>query len=121
MSSAYFPQSNGRAELGVKTSKRLLRSNTGPTGCLDHDRVGRAMLQLRNTRDPDSSLSPAQIILGRPLRDSLSFVNRLEKYSKTHMCIQPGDKYGMPKRKSCAYAPPGLPNHYKLIRDPFDR
>ena len=77
VSSVSFPQSNGRAEVAVKTAKRLLLSNTGPTGSLDHDRFLRAMLQLRNTRDPDCNLSPAQIIFGRPLRDLFSFVNRL--------------------------------------------
>ena len=65
----------------MKTAKRLLLSNTGPTGSLDPDRFLRVMLQLRNTPDPDCNLSPAQIIFGRPLRDSFSFVNRLEKFS----------------------------------------
>ncbi|XP_022784754.1 uncharacterized protein LOC111325247 [Stylophora pistillata] len=83
VSSASFPQSNGRAEVAVKTAKRLLMSNTGPTGSLDHDRFLRAILHLRNT--PDCNLSPAQIIFGRPLRDSLSFVNRLEKFSNPHI------------------------------------
>ncbi|PFX15327.1 Gag-Pol polyprotein [Stylophora pistillata] len=85
VSSVSFPQSNGRAEVAVKTAKRLLMSNTGPTGSLDHDRFLRAILQLRNTPDPDCNLSPAQIIFGRPLRDSLSFVNRLEKFSNPHI------------------------------------
>ena len=85
MSSAHFPQSNGRAEVAVKTAKRLLMSNTGPTGSLDHDRFLRAMLQLRNTPDPDCNISPAQIVFGRPLRDTLSFVNRLEKFSNPHV------------------------------------
>ena len=31
------------------------------------------------------NLSPAEIIFGRPIRDSLSFVNRLEKYSNPHI------------------------------------
>ncbi|XP_077352448.1 uncharacterized protein LOC144001771 [Festucalex cinctus] len=85
VSSVGFPQSNGRAEVAVKTAKRLLVSNTGPTGTLDNDRFLRAMLQLRNTPDPDCNLSPAQIIFGRPLRDSLSFINRLEKFSSPHI------------------------------------
>ena len=80
-----FPQSNGRAEVAVKSAKLLLMSNTGPTGRLDHDRFLRAILQLCNTQDPDCNLSPAQIILSRPLRDSLSFVNRLEKFSIPHI------------------------------------
>lgn len=33
-SSAHFPQSNGRAEVAVKSAKRLLMSNTGPTRSL---------------------------------------------------------------------------------------
>lgn len=85
LSSAGFPQSNGRAEVAVKTAKRLLMSNTGPTGSLDHDRFLRAMLQLRNTPDPDCNLSPAQIIFDRPVRDTLSFVNKLEKFSNPHI------------------------------------
>ena len=85
VSSAHFPQSNGRAEVAVKTAKCLLMSNTGPTGSLDHDRFLRAMLQLRNTPDLDCNISPAQIIFGRPLRDTLSFVNQLEKFSNPHV------------------------------------
>ena len=69
----------------MKTAKPLLLSNTGPTGSLDHDRLLRAMLQLRDTPDPDCNLSPAQTIFGRPLKDSFSFVNRLEKFSNPHI------------------------------------
>ena len=85
MSSAHFPQSNSSAEVAVKSAKRLLMSNTGPTGNLDHDRFVHAILQLRNTPDRDCHISPAQIIFGRPLRDTLSFVNRLEKFSNPHI------------------------------------
>ena len=85
ISSAYHPQSNGRAEVAVKSAKRLLRSNVGPNGSLDNDKLLRALLQLRNTPDPDCNLSPAEIIFGRPIRDSLCFVNRLEKYSNPHI------------------------------------
>jgi hypothetical protein len=85
ISSAYFPQSNGRAEAAVKTVKRLLVSNTSPTGSLDHDRFVRAILQLRNTPDADCNVSPAQILFGRPLRDSLSFSSRLTKFNNPHI------------------------------------
>ena len=85
VSSAYFPQSNGRAEVAVKTAKRLLLTNTTSTGGLDHDRFLRAILQLRNTPDPDCNVSPAEIIFGHPLRDAFSFVSRLEKYSNPHV------------------------------------
>ncbi len=85
LSSAYHPQSNGRAEVAVKTVKRLLKSNTGPNGSLNNDNFLRALLQLRNTPDPDCNLSPAQVMFGRPLRDAFSFTNRLEKFSNPHI------------------------------------
>lgn len=85
VSSVSFPQSNGRAEVAVKAAKRLLMSNTGPTGNLNQDNFLRAILHLRNTPDRDCALSPAQVIFGRPLRDSLSFVNCLEKYSNPNI------------------------------------
>lgn len=81
LSSAYNPQSNGRAEVAVKTTKRLLRSNTSPSGILDNDRFLRAMMHLRNTPDPDCNISPAQIVFGRPIRDAFAFISRLEKFS----------------------------------------
>ena len=65
----------------VKTAKRLLRSNVGPSGALDSDRLLRALLQLRNTPDPDCSVSPSQIVFGRHLRDTLSFASGLDKFS----------------------------------------
>ena len=73
MSSAYNPQSNGRAEVAVKTVKRLMRSNTSTSGSLDTDRFLRAMLQLRNTPDPGCGISPSEIVFGKQLRDNLSF------------------------------------------------
>ena len=71
LSSAYFPQSNGRAEVAVKLTKRLLEENVGINGNLNTDKVVCALLQQRNTPDKDCQLSPAQIIFGRPLRDSM--------------------------------------------------
>ena len=76
ISSAYYPKSNGRAEVAVKKEKRFLISCIGPSGSLDNDKFLRGMLQIRNTPDPDCKLSPAQIVFGRPLRDAFSFVNR---------------------------------------------
>ena len=71
LSSVAFPHSNSRAELGVKSAKRLIRDNTGPKGRLDTDRFARALLVHRNTPDPDTDLSPAQVIYGRQIRDVL--------------------------------------------------
>ena len=46
-SSAYHPSSNGRAELAVKTTKRLIMDNIGHDGKLDNDRMVRALLTHR--------------------------------------------------------------------------
>ena len=68
-SSVAYPHSNCRAEVAVKTVKRLLIDNTGPSGTLDTDAFHRAMLQYRNTPDKETGISPAQCIFGRPIRD----------------------------------------------------
>ena len=69
LSSVAYPHSNTRAELGVKTAKRLIASNTSPNGDLDTDAFQRAVLQYRNTPDPATKLSPAMSIFGRPIKD----------------------------------------------------
>ena len=69
VSSVAFAHSNTRAELGVKSAKRMIRDNTGTKGRLNTDRFARALLEHRNTPDPDTGLSPAQVIYGRQIRD----------------------------------------------------
>ena len=71
LSSSYFPQSNGRAEVAVKITKRLLEGNMAENGSLDTDNMVRALLQQRNTPDRDCKLSPAEVLFGRRLRDTL--------------------------------------------------
>ena len=56
ISSMARPHANARAELGVKTVKRMLRDNVSARGTLDRARVSRALLQLRNTPDRDTKL-----------------------------------------------------------------
>ncbi len=68
-SSVAYPHSNCRAELGVKTIKRMIKSNVGPDGSLDVDTFQRAILQYRNTPDQHTKLSPAMILFGRAIRD----------------------------------------------------
>ena len=69
VSSVAQPHSNCRAELGVKTVKRMLVGSTGPGGSLNTDAFQRAMLAYRNTPDPVSRVSPAEMIFGRRIRD----------------------------------------------------
>ena len=40
-------------------------------GNLNNDKVARALMQQRNTPDKECNLSPAQVLLGRQLRDTL--------------------------------------------------
>ena len=68
-SSTAFPHSNCRAEVGVKTIKRMLMDNVQADGSLETDKFLRAMLQYRNTPDPVTGISPAQCIFGRQIRD----------------------------------------------------
>ena len=71
-SSAYYPQSNGRAEVAVKSAKRILLGNIDPaTGALDTDEVSRGFLAYRNTPLQDIPQSPAKMLYGRPMRDHL--------------------------------------------------
>ena len=77
LSSAYYPQSNGRAEAAVKSAKRILLGNTNPvTGQLDTYEATRALMNHRNTPQQDTNLSPAVTLFGRPLRDHLPSRNR---------------------------------------------
>ena len=38
------------------------------------------MLQLRNTPNPETKMTQAQVLFGRTLRDAFTFVNRCSKY-----------------------------------------
>ena len=70
ISSAYHPHANCRAEVAVKTMKRLIACNTGPGGSLS-DRFHKALLQYRNGPDPTTKISPATCLFGRATRDLL--------------------------------------------------
>ena len=71
VSSVAYPHSNQRAELAVKSMKRLCRENTSQDGSLNNDRFLRAVMCYRNTPDRDTERSPAQVIFGRNLKDFL--------------------------------------------------
>ena len=62
-SSPYYPQSNGMAEVTVKTVKRILKKNCDPY---------LALLEYRNTPLEDTGQSPAEMLLGRRLRTKLT-------------------------------------------------
>ena len=71
ISSVANAHANCRAEIAVKTVKRMLMDNTGPTGSLDVDKFQRAMLIYRNSIDQETNSSPAMVLFGRPIRDPI--------------------------------------------------
>lgn len=83
LSSAEYAQSNGRAELAVKSCKRIVYDNMNPDGSIDNDKICRAILQHRNTPLPDIGASPAQLLLHRQLRDFIPSQPSLLKPHKT--------------------------------------
>ena len=76
LSSAYFPQSNGCAEVAVRITKRLLEDHVGPDGSIDSDSLVVALLQLRNTPDRESNLSVAGVLFGRQLSDAMAALDK---------------------------------------------
>ena len=70
LSSGEYPQSSGRAELGVKSAKHIY-DNVAPNGSLNTNAAARAILQYCNMPLPEVNLSPAQILFHRQLHDHL--------------------------------------------------
>ena len=54
--------------------KRLITDNTGPKGELNTDAVQIAILQYHNTPDPDTKISPAMCVFGRPTCDFIPII-----------------------------------------------
>ena len=69
LTSVAFQHANCRAEVAVKSAKRLIRDNVKHDGRLDSVKLTRALLQYRNTPDRATGMSPAELLLGRQLRD----------------------------------------------------
>ena len=90
ISSVGFPHSNQKAERSVGAAKRLLRDTVRPSGDIDTTSLIKGLLQLRNTPDQDTGLSPAQLLLGRNLRD---FLPRSPRKSSIRKFDELGSKF----------------------------
>jgi hypothetical protein len=64
-------RSNGMAESNVKDMKKIIRANLSTNGVLDKASALNGLLTFRNTPRSATGKSPAEIIFGQPIRDSL--------------------------------------------------
>jgi hypothetical protein len=71
LTSLGFPHANQKAERSVGSAKRVIRDAVKPNGELDPVTLVKGLLTMRNTPDQDTGMSPAQMLLGRDLRDFL--------------------------------------------------
>ena len=71
LSSAEYTQSNGWAEVEVKSAKGIIHGNVKSDRSLNNDTAARALLQYRNTSIQDCKLSPAQILFHSQLKDTI--------------------------------------------------
>ena len=70
-SSPYMSNSNGVAEEAVKEMKKIIKANTSTSGVLDESSASSGLMMFRNTARSPTDLSPAQILFGHAIRDSL--------------------------------------------------
>jgi hypothetical protein len=90
-SSPHYPQSNGVAESAVKEMKKIIRAVfDNRTRMLDKSGLAAALLMFRNTPRSPTDLSPAQLVFGRHLRDSLPFSRQM---------LRPQNRYEIEKRR----------------------
>ena len=66
----------------MRTAKRTLLNNTLPNGGLESDGVAQAILQYRNTPLRGIDKSPAQLAIGRQLRDSVPMVKSYHRINE---------------------------------------
>lgn len=102
-SSAHYPQSKGHAKAAVKSGKRMLCDNVSLLGSLDMDKYILTLMTHRNTPDPVSLLSLAQVLYGRRLRDALQFSTSLEKYLDPNIRATWRDTWRMKEEANCQW------------------
>ena len=67
-STAYNATSNKRAEVAVKTAKRLVMEHTNAKHELDSDGLLRALIENCSTPNSVTGLSPANVVFGREIK-----------------------------------------------------
>ena len=83
MSSAHYPQSNGRAECVVKATNKLVHGNTDSHGTLNMDQYLQATLIYRNnTIYLETGKTISQSLMGKNIRDSLPAIKSFYQVKK---------------------------------------
>ena len=101
LSSSFYPQSNGRAELAVKTAKRIIADCSHPSGTLNTDAASRALMQYRNTPLAVIGKSPAQLLFGRVLRDHIP-CHPLQYQAHPEWLMTPTDRQNQTARRDAS-------------------
>ncbi len=70
-SSPYMPRSNGVAEAAVKEIKKLIRANLTASSNIDTQSLLAGLIMFQNTPRNPTNKSPAELLFGRQIRDSL--------------------------------------------------
>ncbi len=78
-SAPHHPQSNGLAERYVQTVKKALKGDTATPMAL---RLARFLLQYRNAPSSTTNMTPAELMIGRPVRTLLTLVRPTAKRVK---------------------------------------
>ena len=71
LSSPYMPRSNGHAEAAVEQTKKLIQANLCSNGIINRQSCLAGLQVFRNTPRQPTGKSPAELIFGRPIRDSI--------------------------------------------------
>jgi len=106
-SSPYHSKSNSYAENGVKQAKALLRKCT-QNGKLDYESWCRGLLNIRNTPHKVTGLSPAILIYGHPVQDSLP-VHKSAMQKSWHEALAKHDHAIAEERQKMDKYRPGRP------------
>ena len=86
LSSAYYPQFNGRAKCAVKAAKKIVYGNTTSNGNLDTDKFLQATFTYCNsTIYPERGKTIRQSLLGRNLLGALPAIREFYQLKKEHI------------------------------------
>ena len=82
--SAAHPNSNCKAEIGIKTVKQLITNNTDPRANLNTDALQRAVLQYWNTPDPTTKIVTCSVCIWQTYQGLYTHTSQ-QLYTSPHL------------------------------------